>query len=119
SIYLQEVKKDYPNALKKQFIPEDSKIWSANSYQEFLQKRRKWIAKEINDFLNRLKNHEADVTVMEADISINTWFDTIKNGENNFTEFKSTMRYCLREKKPMPYIEDSILKTINAFLNSE
>jgi len=119
SIYLPQVKDEYPNALKKQFIPEDSSLWTAEKYQEFLQKRREWIAKEINDFLNSLKNHEADVAVKEIDIPKNTWLDTINNGENNFTEFKSTMRYCLREKKPMPYIEHGILKTINAFLNSE
>src|SRR5690606_14192579 len=119
SIYLPQVKDEYPNALKKQFIPEDSSLWTAEKYQEFLQKRREWIAKEINDFLNSLKNHEADVDVKEIDITKNTWLDTINNGENNFTEFKSTMRYCLREKKPMPYIEHGILKTINAFLNSE
>ena len=119
SIYLPQVKDEYHNALKKQFIPEDSSLWTAEKYQEFLQKRREWIAKEINDFLNSLKNHEADVAVKEIDIPKNTWLDTINNGENNFTEFKSTMRYCLREKKPMPYIEHGILKTINAFLNSE
>lgn len=119
SIYLHQIKEEYPNALKKQFIPEDSSLWTAESYQEFLQRRREWIAKEINDFLNRLKNHEADVFVKETDIPKNTWLDTINNGENNFTEFKSTMRYCLREKKPMPYVEHGILKTINAFLNSE
>jgi predicted HTH transcriptional regulator len=45
--------------------------------------------------------------------------DFLEKGEDNFTEFKSSLRYCLRQQKPMPYVEHGILKTINAFLNSE
>lgn len=47
------------------------------------------------------------------------WNDLIKKGENNFVEFKSSLRYCYREEKKMDYIEKAIAKTINAFLNSE
>ena len=43
----------------------------------------------------------------------------LKTGENNFIEFKSTLRYCLRNDQPEKYIEFSIAKTLNAFLNSE
>jgi hypothetical protein len=43
----------------------------------------------------------------------------IAGGENKYTEFKSTLRYCMKEKKPMDYVQHSALKTIAAFLNSE
>lgn len=117
-VYLPKVAEEYPEALKKQFIPENTSLWTAGNYQEFLQERRIWIANEINSFLNKLRNHEGDISQEEVVIT-NTWLDTIQNGENNFTEFKSSLRYCLRENKPMPYVEHSILKTINAFQNSE
>jgi predicted HTH transcriptional regulator len=83
-----------------------------------LQKRRVTIAEEINIFLDNLLNHEV-VDGDEAKEVEKTWIDVIKNGEDNFTEFKSTLRFCLRQEKPMEYVEHSIVKTINAFLNSE
>lgn len=43
----------------------------------------------------------------------------IKEGENKHLEFKSTLRFCLKEQKPMSYIEHSALKTLAAFFNSE
>lgn len=116
--YLPLIEKEYPGALKKQFIPTDTDLWSADRYLDFLENRRVWIANEINGFLEELKSHEAPETD-EPEVIKNTWLDTIKNGENNFTEFKSTLRYCIRQKKPMTYIEHSVLKTINAFQNSE
>lgn len=116
--YLSKVEAEYPGALEKQFIPQDPSLRSHSNYQEFLEKRRIWIANEINKFLNNLKNHEASKDD-QSEVNKNTWLDTIRNGENNFTEFKSSLRYCLREEKPMEYVEHSILKTINAFQNSE
>ena len=117
-IYLPLVDQEFPGALKKQFIPDDSSLWTVEKYQDFLEARRVWIAAEINNFLNNLKNHDA-VESVEPEVVKNTWMDTIQNGENNFTEFKSSLRYCLREQKAMPYIEHGILKTINAFQNSQ
>lgn len=117
-LYLPKVEETYPEALKKQFIPEEPNLWTASNYEDFLEKRRKTIANEINSFLDDLNNHSADKTEVQKDPS-DYWVNVISEGENNFTEFKSSLRYCLREKKPMPYIEHSIVKTINAFLNSE
>lgn len=116
--YLPAIEDEYPGALKKQFIPTDNSLWSADRYLDFLEERRIWIANEINTFLENLKNHEATEPEEKEEMK-NTWADTIKNGENNFTEFKSSLRYCLRQEKPMPYIEHSVLKTINAFQNTE
>ncbi len=38
--------------------------------------------------------------------------------EGEEVEFKSSLRYCLREKKPMEYVEHSVFKNIVAFLNT-
>ncbi len=44
--------------------------------------------------------------------------DLIRQGESNALEFKSTLRWNLREQKKDPAIEHASLKTITAFLNS-
>lgn len=119
SDYLPSIKQQYPEALKKQFIPEDTTLWNASQYPEFLLKRREWIAEEINSFLLSLKNHDGEVSpAVELDNTTN-WLKIFEKGENNFIEFKSSLRFCFREQKPMKYVEHGILKTINAFLNSE
>ena len=46
-------------------------------------------------------------------------YKLINKGENEKLEFKSTLRMNLHTKKPDRTIEYSILKTINAFLNTE
>jgi hypothetical protein len=43
----------------------------------------------------------------------------IKLGESNQLEFKSTLRWDLRQGKTAQHIERSVLKTISAFLNSD
>lgn len=118
-VYLPTVKEEYPNALEKQFIPDDPKLWVAENYDEFLKKRREWIAAEINKFLKSLKEHKADADAIVKEKPTKSWEDFLSKGEDNFTEFKSSLRYCLRQNKPMDYVEHGILKTINAFLNSE
>lgn len=47
------------------------------------------------------------------------WKTIIEQGENKQVEFKSTLRYCLREHAARNHIEHSAIKTIAAFLNSE
>jgi len=43
----------------------------------------------------------------------------IRRGESNQLEFKSTLRWDLRQGKTAQYIERAVLKTISAFLNSD
>lgn len=38
--------------------------------------------------------------------------------EGKEVEFKSSLRYCLKKKKPMDYVEHSLFKNIAAFLNT-
>lgn len=113
--YLPEIENEYNGALKKQFLPNNKELWTIENYEKFLEERREIIANNINKFLIDLESKEQDGEVTEE---IN-WKDIINKGENNFIEFKSSLRYCYREKKAMKYIEKTIAKTINAFLNSE
>jgi len=114
--YLQRVENLYPGALAKQFIPMNKELWNVENYDSFLEERRKLIAEEINRFLHELENKQID---KEESIPAVDWNDLIRKGENNFIEFKSTLCYCLKEQRPMKYVEHSIAKTIDAFLNSE
>jgi len=43
----------------------------------------------------------------------------IANGESKTVEFKSTLRYCLRQNSPQKYVEHSAMKNLAAFLNTE
>jgi hypothetical protein len=43
----------------------------------------------------------------------------LDNGESKTVEFKSTLRYCLRNNNPQKYVEHSAIKNLAAFLNSE
>jgi len=117
SDYLPEIASEYPLALEKQFIPSNTDLWTANKYENFLQERREKIALEINKFLENLKNHSPDDSPVANEE--NSWEQIIANDESSFTEFKSTLTFCLKNNKRMDYIEHSVLKTIDAFLNSE
>ncbi|HNW50269.1 MAG TPA: ATP-binding protein [Prolixibacteraceae bacterium] len=67
------------------------------------------IASTANDFLT-LCQSENKISVIE---------EIIKRGEDNQTEFKSTLRWDLRQGIKNAAIEHASLKTICAFLNSE
>lgn len=43
----------------------------------------------------------------------------LANGESKTVEFKSTLRFCLRQNNPQKYVEHSAIKNLAAFLNSE
>lgn len=61
------------------------------------------------DFLSICSNKNK-ITVVE---------EIIQRGEDDQTEFKSTLRWDIRQEKKNPAIEHASLKTICAFLNSE
>jgi hypothetical protein len=45
--------------------------------------------------------------------------EKIAKGESHILEFKSSLRYCLREREPKNYVEHSSFKNLAAFLNSD
>jgi len=47
------------------------------------------------------------------------WKMLIAKGESNTLEFKSTLRYCLKQKSPQKYVEHAVMKTLAAYLNSD
>lgn len=110
--YLLEVSEKFPNGLKLQCIPEDQELWKLENYELFLEKRRQLLAKKLNDFLSKItvtEDEELDVDILEM----------IQGGENHHVEFKTTMRYDLRQNNVSKTLEGVILKTIAAFSNGQ
>jgi hypothetical protein len=74
-----------------------------------MQKQSIVVAQTTLDFLTLCKN-ENKISVIE---------EIIKRGEDNLTEFKSTLRWDIRQAIKNAAIEHASLKTMCAFLNSE
>ena len=112
-IYLSEVKKNFPNALKLQCIPENEELWKLENYEQFLEARREILAEKLNEYLNNISISSEHI---KADLGIQ---DLIERGEDENLEFKSTLRWNIREAKTDKKMEEIILKTIASFSNSE
>ena len=110
--YLTSVKTKFPNALELQCIPESQNLWKIENYEQFLDERRKTLANHLNTFLNKITASEETV----APVSLE---DMISDGENDELEFKSSLRWDLKEGVVNKKLEEVILKTIAAFANSQ
>ncbi len=110
--YLAEVKQKFPKALELQCIPEDPELWKIENYEQFLEERRKMLAKNLNAFLNKITATEETV----APVSLE---DLIAEGESDELEFKSTLRWDVKEGTFNKKLEEVIMKTVAAFANSQ
>ena len=89
--------------------------WHTMEYREFLEARRKRIAKVIKEgFIHIARGDSAAVFVPE-DLSVD---QLLESGETTRIEFKSTLRMNLHTNQPDKKMEHSCLKTIAAFLNT-
>jgi len=109
--YLEDVLDKFPNALKLQSVPEDRELWKIENYELFLEERRKILAEELNVFLNGITETDSG----EVDLDV---LEMINQGETHHVEFKTTLRYDMREQKVNKKLEEVILKTIAAFIRS-
>ncbi|MBS1941166.1 MAG: putative DNA binding domain-containing protein, partial [Bacteroidetes bacterium] len=110
--YLAEVKQQFPKALALQCIPEDTELWKIDNYEQFLEERRKMLASHLNSFLEKITDTEETV----APVSLE---DLITEGESDELEFKSTLRWDLKEGTVNKKLEEVIMKTVAAFANSQ
>lgn len=110
--YLAEVKQQFPKALALQCIPEDTALWKIDNYEQFLEERRKMLASQLNSFLEKITDTEETV----APVSLE---DLITEGESDELEFKSTLRWDLKEGTVNKKLEEVIMKTVAAFANSQ
>lgn len=110
--YLEEIDQKYPDALHQQLIPTDRNLWRIERYDEFLAQRRKLIADATNKFLNDLKGK---VEMKE----VPDYTKIIQGGENDYVEFKSSLRWDYEQNCVNKTMEFVIAKTLSAFMNSE
>ena len=110
--YLASISEKYPGALQQQLIPEDTALWEVDRYEEFLSVRRKKLAGAINEFLIKLKGTEIREEVTD-------YVDLIRKGENDYVEFKSSLRWDYVTQSQNRALEAVIAKTLAAFMNSE
>ena len=110
--YLSFVKTNFPKALELQCIPQDEDLWKIENYEHFLEERRNLLAKQMNAFLEKITETE----VIVAPVSLE---ELIAEGESDELEFKSTLRWDLKEGIMNKKLEEVILKTVAAFANSQ
>ncbi len=89
--------------------------WHKMEYREFLEARRKLIAKVVKEGFGHIAHGTSTGVGSQDDLPIK---DIIANGETTRIEFKSTLRVNLHTGQPDKKMEQSCLKTIAAFLNS-
>jgi len=111
-VYLAKVIENYPKALTLQSIPEDPDLWKLENYTKFLEARRTLLTKQLNDFIEGITETRKEET--QATIE-----DMIEAGENALTEFKTTLRWDVKEEKVNKKLEEVILKTIAGFNNAD
>jgi hypothetical protein len=110
--YLAEVKQKFPKALTLQCIPEEPELWKIENYELFLEERRKMLARNLNAFLDK-------ITATEETVSPVSLEDLITEGESDELEFKSTLRWDVKEGTINKKLEEVIMKTVAAFANSQ
>lgn len=110
--YLAGVIQKFPKALELQCIPEDRELWKIENYEQFLEERRKLLANSLNTFLDKITATEE--TIIPVSIE-----EVISKGESDELEFKSTLRWDLKEGVANKKLEDVAMKTVAAFANSQ
>jgi hypothetical protein len=106
------VKKNFPDALSLQSIPENPELWKIENFEKFLGTRRKMLAEELNAFLVGIM--ETSKVINEANIET-----MIVQGESDQLEFKSSLSWSYRGNQIDKRLESVVLKTIAAFANAD
>jgi hypothetical protein len=111
--YLPKIEQAFPGSLERQFIPMNQKLWHIDSYEQFIEERRKLIAGEINSYLDALEQKYKKEPKKEFN-----WLDIIAKGENDYVEFKQSLRWSIAgpDRQLSEYIA---MRAISSFLNSE
>ena len=69
-------------------------------------------------YIIRLKSRMRRMPSGKRPFDRDEWMDLIGQGENDWVEFKSSLRWNLKTEKPDKVIEAVIVKTLSAFMNA-
>ena len=98
-------------ALTSQNITLDDRLWSLDSYEDFLKDRRKRLVQGINNLMESLEKGE-----MEKEKPLE---GILKGGETENLEFKSSLRWDYNQNMENTKLDYPILKTLTAFMNTD
>jgi hypothetical protein len=112
AVYLSRAIEQFPNALKRQCIPEDQSLWTIDRFEDFLASRRKLIAATMNEYIDELSAPPS--APIEATVE-----ELIEAGESADVEFKQTFRWDINKGQPNKKMEEVIAKAVAAFANSD
>ena len=106
-----DIKELYAN-LKDHCIPKTIFEMDIDNYEEFLKERRKMMAEKIKKYYLSLS------TIQSKNIE-EDYLNIIENGENDYAEFKSSLRWDYKNQQVSKAMEYVVAKTISAFMNSD
>ena len=107
----KEENKEYASKIIKDLELLDEKYTSQSFYKLF----------ENENYFQKIIENKSLIVKLKGEIKVfedQDVYEIINQGENSSCEFKETLRFCLKEQKKMDYVEESVLKTIAAFLNT-
>lgn len=110
--YLAQVEQKYPGALGKQFVPTNQQLWHIDAFEDFLATRRKLIADAINSYMEQL------VAEPEPE-PVYTLKGLLAAGESASLEYKSSLRWDIRQQRMNADLRKMVFRTIAGFLNVE
>ena len=114
SEYLPAVEGNFPGALAAQAVPKDPELWKTENFEGFVAARRQLLADQINGFLDGLLGSGEAEAVTEKDVRA-----VIASGEHGRLEFKSSLRWDVRQGNVNKALEKVAAKTIAGFLNAK
>jgi hypothetical protein len=113
-LYLRTVQGEHPGALQAQSIPMNQDLWSVDKFAEFIDARCRLLATAMNDFLDGLVPE--DIAKKDLGLQIP---EMIRRGESAELEFKSSLRWDIKEGSKSKILEKVIAKTVAGFTNAK
>jgi hypothetical protein len=106
--------------LNKHLIPDNPALWSEDSFDDFIFERKKLISEKFGHLFTKSIKNDFSINlsdeISEADIE-SSLEKLIAKDESNELEFKSSLKWCLRENRADKKLEVIIMKSIAAFSN--
>jgi hypothetical protein len=92
--------------------------WESMDYFEFLRDRRKRLARVVEKGFDRLRSGVPHESKPGVGADLPTVSDLLRHMETNRVEFKKSARIALDNDAPEKVINEGVIKTVAAFLNS-
>ena len=106
--------------LDKHLIPENPALWAEDRFDDFIIERKKLISEKLGHLFTKSIKNDFSISlsdeISESDIE-SSIEKLIVKGESDELEFKSSLKWCLRENRADKKLESIIMKSIAAFSN--